>query len=563
MGTKKPKNTELAVTETATIDETALFERVSAIIENRKYRAQAAANSEATLMFWEIGHHVNSVILDNKRAAYGKQIVATLSLQLEEKYGSSYEVKNLRRMLQFAERFSDFEIVVPLARQLSWSHFIALLPLKSDDAFMFYANDAMARNLGKRELRKQISRKAYERREIANANLSKTSNVPFNMFKDPYLLDMFDLKDSYHEADLRKAIVGDIKQFILEFGHGFAFIDEEVRMTMDGDDFRLDLLFYNRELKRLVAVELKLGKFKPIYKGQMEYMLADLDRFLVKQEFKTKELTESILLKWFQAMDVTPRTKQRKVSATRMFIKYLSSLGIEAFVPEFPKSSDYYVPYIFSDDEFARIIAVADNWGRKRSGFKYRIAQQMPLLLRILYGCGLRLQEALSLQWSDVNFNQGTLFIKHAKYDKQRIIPMSNTLTKIFELYRYSGLCAPGDYDYLFSKNGSDPASKSRVEHIFIVILKDAGIEYFKAKEKERGPCLHCLRHLFAFHSFSQAESMGIPFNDSVPYLSTYLGHSNILGTDKYLNFSHEMYTDAHDAINNYTKGVFPKAVTE
>jgi len=143
------------------------FQKVSAIIENRKFRAQSAANSEATLMFWEVGQYVNSIILNARRAAYGKQIVATLSLQLQVKYGSSFELTNLRRMMRFAERFADYGIVATLSPQLSWSHIIELLPLKSDEARNYYAQDVLHRRYGVRELRSQISRKAFERREIA------------------------------------------------------------------------------------------------------------------------------------------------------------------------------------------------------------------------------------------------------------------------------------------------------------------------------------------------------------------------------------------------------------
>jgi len=119
------------------------------------------------------------------------------SQQLQIKYGNSFEHKNVIRMRQFAARFPDFEIVVPLAHQLSWSHFIALLPLESDEAFLYYAQDAISRGLGKRELRNQIARKAYERREISNLQLTEGSAVPFNMFKDPYLLDVMGLHDNY------------------------------------------------------------------------------------------------------------------------------------------------------------------------------------------------------------------------------------------------------------------------------------------------------------------------------------------------------------------------------
>ncbi|MDR3002339.1 MAG: PDDEXK nuclease domain-containing protein [Fibromonadaceae bacterium] len=274
----KKKNV-LKAQETELINETAVFKRVSSIIENRKYRAAMHANSEVTLMYWEVGRYIGSVVLGGDRAGYGKQIVVTLARQLKVKYGNSFEIKNLRRMVQFANRFPDIEIVVPLVRQLSWSHFIALLPLKSDEAFMYYAQDAATRQLGKRELRHQISRKAYERREIANSQLTKQSAIPFNVFKDPYLLDTLGLKENFLEADLEKAILAELETFILEFGHGFTFVERQKRMTMDDDDFMLDLLFYHRILKRLVAIELKLEKFKPSFKGQMEFYLKWLSKY--------------------------------------------------------------------------------------------------------------------------------------------------------------------------------------------------------------------------------------------------------------------------------------------
>jgi predicted nuclease of restriction endonuclease-like (RecB) superfamily len=271
------KDTASIADNAGTIDEAALFERVADIIENRKARAGAYANREVTLMYWEVGQYVNSVVLDYKRAEYGKKILATLSRQLIQKYGNSFELSKLRRMLQFAEIFSDAEIVATLSRQLSWSHFKEILPLKTEEARIFYAKDAMERNYGVRELRYQISRKAYERREIANTELSEQSSVPFNVFKDPYLLDILGLKENYLEADLENAILAELEAFILEFGYGFAFVDRQKRMSIDGDDIVLDLLFYNRIITRLVAVELKIGRFKAAYKGQMELYLKWLD----------------------------------------------------------------------------------------------------------------------------------------------------------------------------------------------------------------------------------------------------------------------------------------------
>ena len=151
--------------------------------------------------------------------------------------------------------------------------------MKSNEARLYYATDSARRRLSIRELRKHIARKAFERREIANLELTEQAAVPFNLFKDPYLLDVLGLKDNFPEADLEKAILLEMENFILEFGHGFSFVERQKRMIMDGDDFRLDLLFFHRGLRRLVAIELKLGKFKPSYKGQMEFYLKWLDKY--------------------------------------------------------------------------------------------------------------------------------------------------------------------------------------------------------------------------------------------------------------------------------------------
>ena len=270
---------EFTIQNNGQIDEFALFERISDIINNRKSRAAAYANSEVTLMYWEVGQYINSVILDFKRAEYGKKIFATLSRKLVETYGNSFEEKNLYRMTQFANKFTDIIALEKWAHTLSWSHFRELIRIENDEARIYYADDAAERQLGVRGLIKQISRKTYERREIAETRINEQSEIPFNVFKDPYLLDVLGLKENFLEADLEKAILTELEAFILEFGNGFTFVARQKRMTMDGDDFRLDLLFYHRILKRLVAVELKLGKFKPEYKGQMEFYLRWLDKY--------------------------------------------------------------------------------------------------------------------------------------------------------------------------------------------------------------------------------------------------------------------------------------------
>jgi len=259
--------------------EQALLTELSQLIEQSQQQVVAQANSTLTMLFWHIGNRINKEILQNKRADYGKPIVPTVSAQLKERYGRNFELGNLRRMLQFAGQFPDVQIVVPLARQLSWSHFIILIPIKNQEAKLFYASLAAEGRLGKRELRKQISNKTFERSSIAN--LQNTSNHPaiHNTFKDPYFLDFLGLQNTYLEKDLEAAILRELEAFILELGKGFAFVERQKRMIIDGEDFNLDLLFYHRNLKRLVAIELKLGKFEAKHKGQMELYLKWLDKY--------------------------------------------------------------------------------------------------------------------------------------------------------------------------------------------------------------------------------------------------------------------------------------------
>jgi len=217
-------------------------------------------------------------VLDNKRAEYGKQIMLTVSSHLSEKYGNNFELRNLRRMRQFAEQFNDTEIVTTLSTHLSWSHFIELFPLKKPEEKLFYANKVAETNWGVRELRKQKDKKLFERTVVANNQLPSKIEETKNLFKDPYLLDFLKLKDDFLEKDLEEAILLELEKFILELGKGFTFVERQKRIIIDGEDFTLDLLFYHRKLKRLVAVELKIGRFKAKYKGQVELYLKWLNK---------------------------------------------------------------------------------------------------------------------------------------------------------------------------------------------------------------------------------------------------------------------------------------------
>ena len=260
-----------------------MFDEISALIEQSRRAIYAQASGTTILLFWKIGQRINSDVLENRRADYGKQVVSQVAAQLSDKYGRGFEIRNLRRMMQFAEQFPDFEIVSPLATQLSWAHIIEILPLKTKEAKLFYLSEAARGLIGKRELRKMISRKTFERKEIADTQITSASPIQFGTFKDPYLFDVLGIKDEYLEADVEEAILREIEKFILEFGKGFAFVERQKRMIIDGRDNKLDLLFYNRDLKRLVAVELKYGRFNARFNardsGQLKLYLGRLDKY--------------------------------------------------------------------------------------------------------------------------------------------------------------------------------------------------------------------------------------------------------------------------------------------
>ena len=273
-----------------------LLADVQSMIEQTRAGVAQTVNAGMTSLYWRIGKRIQSEILQGQRADYGKKIVSTLGRQLSLAYGTGFSEKNLRRMMQFAEVFPDPEIVVSLIRQLSWTHILALIPLKEPLQREFYAEVCRVERWSVRTLRDKIGSMLYERtaiswkpEEVAQAELAQLREddrlTPALVFKDPYVLDFLGLNDRYLERDLEDAILREIETFLLELGDGFAFLGRQKRIQIDADDFYLDLLFYHRRLRRLIVIDLKLGDFKAEYKGQMELYL----RWLARHEQQAGE----------------------------------------------------------------------------------------------------------------------------------------------------------------------------------------------------------------------------------------------------------------------------------
>lgn len=273
-----------------------LLDELRQLIEQAKQSAAVAVNASLTMLYWHIGQRIHGEILGGERAAYGQAILPSLSAALVAEYGRGFAVKNLRRMVQFAEAFPDQAIVATLWRQLSWSHFRLLLPLKRPLQREFYAQMCRLEGWSVRTLSERIEAMLYERTALSSKpdaliqqeldSLRTQGEVtPAIILKAPYVLDFLGLHDSYLEKDLEDAILRELQQFLLELGSGFSFMARQYRIQIDDDDFYIDLLFYNRKLKRLVAIDLKVGNFKAEYKGQMELYL----RWLAKHEQEADE----------------------------------------------------------------------------------------------------------------------------------------------------------------------------------------------------------------------------------------------------------------------------------
>ncbi len=267
------------------------------ILQARREVAQRV-NSALVILYWKIGSRIRRDILKEKRAEYGKEIVSALGRQLSEEFGSGYSEKNLWHMLRFAEVFPKEEIVYALSRELSWTHFRRIIYLEDSLKREFYAEMCRIERWSTRTLEKKISSMLFERtalsrkpKELAKqelAQLQKEDKLTHDLvFRDPYFLDFLGLKDTYSEKDLEAAILREIEAFILELGLGFTFVARQKRITVDNEDYYLDLLFYHRKLRRLVAIDLKLGKFQASDKGQMELYLRWLEKYEKQPEEET------------------------------------------------------------------------------------------------------------------------------------------------------------------------------------------------------------------------------------------------------------------------------------
>ena len=266
-----------------------LFGHIAILIHESRQHVAIAVNAELTMLHWNIGKHIKTHILQNQKAEYGEQIIATLSHKLTTDFGKGWSKQQLWNCLYIVETFPDFQIISTLSGELTWSHIKEIIFLKDELQRSFYIEICKMERWSVRQLRERIGSMLFERTAISKKpeetirhDLQLLRNeqklTPELVFRDPYFLDFLGLKDTYSEKDLETAIIAELQRFILEMGNDFAFLARQKRITIDDDDYSIDLLFYHRKLKCLVAIDLKLDRFKAGYKGQMELYLRWLEK---------------------------------------------------------------------------------------------------------------------------------------------------------------------------------------------------------------------------------------------------------------------------------------------
>ncbi|MEI6779906.1 MAG: PDDEXK nuclease domain-containing protein [Verrucomicrobiota bacterium] len=262
----------------------ALLADVRHLIVATREGVARAVNTGLVSLYWQIGRRIREDILKSKRAAYGEEILPTLSAKLVVEFGRGFSARNLANMVRFAEVFSDPKILQALTAKLTWTHFTLLIPIEDQLKREFYAEMCRIELWNTRTLNKKIGSMLFERTalsrkpaKLAEMEIKKLREedklTPDLVFRDPYILDFLGLKDTYAEKDIEAAILREMEAFILELGVGFAFLARQKRMQIGHKDYYLDLLFYHRKLRRLVAIDLKLGEFEAADKGQMELYL--------------------------------------------------------------------------------------------------------------------------------------------------------------------------------------------------------------------------------------------------------------------------------------------------
>lgn len=296
-------------------------------------------------------------------------------------------------------------------------------------------------------------------------------------------------------------------------------------------------------------------------------ILQHFDQNAVTQGYESCNFTEAQIFQWMSTIKGKKNTIRTYASVIKSFFLFLEGYGFHPFFPVSPKPSNNYIAYDFTDDEINLIISIADNFSRcissKSKGHpsKYTYIQfELPMFLRILFGCGLRREEAVNISFRDIDFRTNTLMISKTKSHEYRIVPMDSSLADI--LFQYCAALGLEENPNAFIFPGTDfshPIPAYELKRHFNQILMEAGIVLTTRKKHERGPCIHCFRHAFAHRSFKKGMQEGWTVNDQIPWLSIYMGHKSLNETEKYLKFNSNLFVEEIHPFDSYSMNLYPE----
>lgn len=284
--------------------------------------------------------------------------------------------------------------------------------------------------------------------------------------------------------------------------------------------------------------------------------LKSLDEYIVVHHITV--LDRATVDGWLSTLSGSESTIQHTVCTVRLYIIFLNKSGTKAYIPAVPKCHDDYIPYIFSDDEINSIIETADSYPSRWNNTIPYIGIEFPIIVRIALCCGLRLSECVSLKKKNIHFDDGILIVENSKGNKSRMVPMHQSLTELLEKYCILMNIQNPDSWLFPGKELSSHVEGEKIYFRFAWVLKANGI--LTSKERfERGPCFHCLRHVFVLNSFKQLSTNGISVDNAVPYLSIYLGHSSLVETERYMKFTTEMFKDKFRKFHDFSSSIYPE----
>lgn len=312
------------------------------------------------------------------------------------------------------------------------------------------------------------------------------------------------------------------------------------------------------ELSDFLAVRKETVTSDYTYKHDC-HILSHFDSYLCSIGCSDKNIMENELNAWIESIDGKSSTKASYVTVIRGFLKQLANLGYHPFVPASYKVDDDYIAYLYSEDDVTKIFDAADALTFTSVKYPY-LGVEFPVILRLLYSCGLRLGEATQLKVGDVDFDNGTLWIKKPKNKRQRYVPMHEEMNNILHRYCLRLGNATHKSSYVFPGTDMNHELPSfNIRNQFNILKRKVGIYDPDHEPFERGACLHCFRHKFAFESFKQGERLGWSSVDQIPWLSIYMGHNSLDETQKYLRFGFDMYPEAMDLFDDYSDSIFPE----